>query len=277
MTVTVHSTHPLDAPFQAAYRAAPAITGTEYGFTGIQTLQLHEVPLSFSAWLPGDKPAERLSALDAWQRERRQFRLFFPERHYAPSREAQALFTRKHLGTQVSLLVKVQAHPNVLLNPELRGERLAWLSEPVLNRIPYVVWMQGPVADVRVVSSNLAGSDIHVVLLRHIEPARQSILELSVSPELRHGSEPAVYDRIEATGTDGVLRVTGIWREAVHAPRLEVHRGAMELVQRDIRRDFAQIYEHAAAHWNEDGQSASYALARAYLETCLRIANYSAV
>ncbi len=271
MSVTVHSTHCLDAPFRAAYLAAPAVTGCEYGFAGIEGLQGSEIADCISAWLPGDKPASSLAALNAWQRERKRFRFFFAERYYAPTREAHALFTGKHLGTQTSLLVKVQSHPDALLHPERCGDPLAWLSEPVLNRIPYVVWMQGPVADVRVLSSLVSGSQVHVVMLRHTEPARQSILELSVSPELRHGSEPTVYDRIEATGSDGFLKVTGIWREAVHAPRLEVHRAGIELVQRNLRRDFAQIYEHAAARWNKDHRTGSYTLARAYLETCNRI------
>ena len=275
MSVTVHSSHPLDAPFRAVCANARG-EGAEFGFAGIDTAGAGDLPQRFSAWLPGNQPAARLATLREWKRQGRKFRFFFPERHYAPAREGHALFTGGHLGTPIGLLVKVQAHPDFLLHPERRGEACAWLDEPVLNRIPLAVWMQGPVADVRVMTSAVDGADIHVVMLRHTAPARHTIFELSVSPLLFHGAAPAVRDRIEATGSDGFLRVTGIWQEAVHAPRLEVHRAATDFVQRDLRRDFAQVYEHAAAQWPNDDSKSSYALAEAYLDACLKIAGQHA-
>ncbi len=271
MSVIVSASRTIDEPFRRAYAGAPRFAGTEFGLSGIDAATEGDIPQAFSAWLPGDRPAERLAALETWNRQRRRFRFLFPERYHAPAREAHALFTGMHVGMPIHLLVKVQAHPDTLFDPAHAGEGLNWLREPVLNRLPLAIWMQGPVADVRVVSSSVAGANTRVVMLRHKAPARQSILELSISSELRCGSAPAIHDRFEATGSDGILSVHGIWGDAVHAPRLHVRRGATDFTQRDLRRDFAQVFENAAADWNKSNRKKSYALAEAYLATCTKI------
>ena len=225
--------------------------------------------------IPGDNAVQRLKTLESWQERRRSFRFLFPEQHYGPAQEAQRLFTGKHVGTPIHLLIKVQAHPDTLLHPHLWTETGSWLREPALNRIAFAVWMQGPVADVRVVSSQVAGAQVHLVLLRHKAAARQTVMELSVSSELLQGKSPTIVDRFEATGSDGFIRVTGIWKEAVHAPRIEVYRGAMVHVQRDLNRDFAQVYANAAKNWGTPQANESYQIAQAYLKACAMVEHFT--
>jgi len=274
VSVQLRSTSPVDLPFAAAYqKAGGPDLASEYGFAGM--LAHHPPPAhrggdAVSAWLPGDEPAAWLRALTEWQRDGVGFRLLLAERHHAPSREAHALFTGRHLGLPLHFLARVQVHRERLLEPERWREPRAWLREPLLNRLPLAVWMMGPVLDVRLLESRTDHSRTVLVLLRHKQPQRLSALELSVSTELRHGGEPAVFDRFECTGTDGFLRVNGIWENHIHLPRLELHRGAVEMVQRDLPREFSSVYEHAArAGIGSKKQSAeSYRLAADYLTTC---------
>jgi len=276
--VRLRTTALVDAPFAPAYQRVTGLTPaqdshpalTEYGLTGL----LGDTPVdadarAVSAWLPGDDAAKRLETLRRWQTAGVTFRFFFPERYHAPSAQARALFVGNDLGTPAHFLIKVQAHPQRLLDPRSDTPG-SWLREPVLNRLPLAVWMMGPVVDIRVLDSRIRDARSLVVLLRHRHPARLSVLESTVSPELRQGGEPAISDRFEATGSDGFIRVTGIWQEALHAPRLEVHRGPLELVQRDLPRGFTSVFTAAAAALPRLSQQSreSYRLAAEYLSAC---------
>lgn len=272
--VHVGSANPIDAPFAPAYAATNGgVALREFGFAGLlphRTLPPAAAGEAVSAWLPGDNPLAYAHGLTLWQRAGVAFRFLLPERHHAPSLEAHALFTGKHLGMPLHFLGRVQAHRDRLLEPERWREPRAWLREPVLNRLPLAVWMMGPVRDVRLLESRADRSRTVLVLLRHKHPQRLSVLELSVSAELTHGGTPAIFDRFECTGTDGFLRVNGIWENHLHLPRLELHRGAVEQVQRDLPRDFAAVYEHAAraAATTSKRSADSYRLAADYLTAC---------
>ena len=240
----------------------------ELGFTGFGK----EVPAwarSVSAWLPGDRPDEA----ERWTKELRDagtdFRFLFPERYHAPSREARRLFAGKEAGDPIHLHVRVQARPDNLLHDPRRAPQ-EWLRDPVLNRLPLAVWMQGPVHEVRLLSSSRETGCACVVLLRHADPNRMSILEWSVSPDFA----PGIADGFEATGRDGFLRVNGIWHEPWFRPRLVLHRGALETGRRDLPRDMESTAAAAAkAHHPSRKQTArSHALAAMYLDACRRVA-----
>lgn len=276
--VDLRSRAAVDAPLAAACaRVAGRVALVEYGLGGDAARDPAPLPpgAGVSVWLAGDDPAAGRAALARWRAERRPFRFLFPERLFAPAAEAKRLFTGGDLGTTIHLHVRVQAHPARLLRPEavLATER-AWLAEPALNRLPLAVWMQGPVADARVLLARRAGSLAVVLALRHARPTRQSILELSVSEGATRGGQPAILDSFEATGRDGFVRVNGIWDEAPHAPRLSLHRGALEVARRDLPRDFAQVHAAAAAEARRLSRrlsKESYSLAAAYLEACARV------
>lgn len=254
MGVTIASSARIDAGFGPAY-ARVAAHGAEFGFGGFAAAT--DFPSGpVSAWLPGDAPHEVVKRLDGIRRAGGRVRHLFAERYHAPSVEAHKLFTAGHLGTRIHFLAKVQAHPSLLVQPYSRDEH-AWLREPVLNRLPLLVWMMGPVRDVRVVRSGR----VAVVMLRHRTPGRLSILEWSVTP----ADVPALIDdRFECTGSDGFLRVNGIWG-ASRLPRLELHRGALETVKRDLPRDFAAVYARAAERLDAENDSE---LTASYLEAC---------
>jgi hypothetical protein len=216
-------------------------------------------------WIPGDEPQARLTALADARQKGLSHPFFFAERYYAPAVEAHKLFTKGHLGVQLHFLAKVQVHPERLVHPNAWRDPKSWLREPVLNRLPLAVWMMGPVRDVRVVTSSAHGAETKIVMLRHVHPSRLSVLELSVSPHLTQGGKPAIADRFECTGLDGLARVTGIWQEVTHAPRLEVLRGPEVLVQRDLPRDFASLEDGAALRKQS---KESYRLAEEYLNAC---------
>ena len=260
----------LDRPLAQAYAKAslPAYTMLECGLGGWQGAERVGEARVISAWLPGNIPG-LLPILEEWQEDNRLFRFLFPERLFAPAVAAHQLFTRRQLGNPLHMMVKVQAHPDCLLHNETDAPA-AWLAEPLLNRLPLLVWMMGPVTDVRVLEAGGNGWQSRVVMLRHAAPCRLSVLDMSLSRELYRGDRPAVYDRFECTGTDGFLRVNGIWEEDCLLPRLELHRGATETVQRDLRRDFAQVYENAVAESLALGRvsNESYRIAASYLEAC---------
>jgi predicted dehydrogenase len=257
MGVTLHSTHLLDQAFAAAY-ARTSAPGAEYGFAAPAVGD--PSPGTVSGWLAGDDPQAAVTRLDALRRAGSRFRFLFAERYFAPAIEAHRLFTGGHLGTRIHFLAKVQAHPARLTRP-LGAEPHAWLAEPVLNRLPLMVWMMGPVADARVVTSERGAARAAVVMLRHRTPGRLSILEWSVTPA---GSPDALDDRFECTGSDGFLRVNGVWG-ASRLPRLELHRGALESVKRDLDRDFAQVFARAAERL---GHERDAELTAHYLEAC---------
>lgn len=264
MTVEARSDAPLDAPFREAYRGVEAAL-VEYGWRGIPA---DAEPLArgaaVSGFLPGDRAEARLAWLAGLRAEGRALRLLFAERLHAPSIEARRLFVEGGaIGARIHFLAKVAAHPARLLHPEAALEPWAWLREPVLNRLLLAIWVMGPVAEVRVLRARAAT----VVLLKHEAPARLSILEIVVSDGITERGVPAIADRFECTGSDGFIRVNGIWQEAAEAPRLALHRGAEEIVRRDLRRDFAQVYAAAAAEAPAIARQSreAYALAEAYL------------
>lgn len=271
------ATHLFDRPFQSAYAsqtgAAPLV---EHGFSGLLAHADAQATGRISAWLPGDRIAERLSALHGWKRSAALFRFLFAEKYFAPAMEAHRLFSAGHLGNPVHFLAKVQVHRDRLLNPGRWNDVNSWLREPALNRLPLAMWMMGPVSSVRVVAVQTNSfSRGWVVLLRHRHAPRMSILELSVSSEQTQAGLPAIADRFECTGSDGFIEVNGIWGEARHAPRIAVHRAADVIVKRDLRRDFAQVYENAAAEqgrW-ERASAESYTFAEQYLDACAMAQN----
>lgn len=215
---------------------------------------------SSAGWVPGS--AHRDAALRERLRAKTlALQFVFPERYHAPSIEAHRLLTGKHLGLPIHFLYKVRAHP-----ARLRGAA-AWLDEPVLNRLACVVWMMGSVVDARVLTATTGDAVTRIVALRHAHPGRLSLLELVVSPGVTHAGTPAVRERFEATGSDGFLRVNGVTEVDRGAPRIEVHRGAAEIVQRDLSREPAGIDRLADAYRDRD-RVRGCALTRDYLDAC---------
>ncbi len=273
MATIVQSVRDIDKPFLAAYEAyAPKTRNSflEFGLAGLNPDVSPKEKSAVSAWLPGSRPQKMLSCLQGLQKEKRDFRLLFPERFYAPAGEAHKLFTKKHLGLQIHFLAKVCAHPERLLTPSKWQEKTAWLDEPVLNRLPLAIWMQGGVSDVRCLVSQKENALTVVVLLSHEKPGRQSILEICVSPETKENGKPGIIDRFECTGSDGFITVNGIFQEAHHFPRIILHRGAREMVQRDLSRDFNQFFLNAAKEARKISRqsSAAYRLSKDYLHAC---------
>ena len=264
----VHSTHVIDAPFAQAYEGRTDML-VELGLGGWGAAELPG-SAAISAWIPGHDPDAARAALNQWQRERRALRFLFPEHLHAPSVEARRLLLNKDLGHPAHVLVRVQAHPGRLLYPDQWQSPQGWLREPALNRLPFLIWFLGPVREARVVSSIRKGALSVVVSLRHERAPRLSILEITVSNELTQANAPAIRDSIECTGSDGFVRVGGIWNEQDFSPRLHLHRGGKEILARKLRRDFGQIYESAAvqAPLIARESKASWQLAEEYLHAC---------
>ena len=239
------SVHAIDAPFAQAYEGRRDAL-VELGFAGWGAKGLPG-GTAISAWIPGDGPEAARAVLSNWRREGRALRLLFPEHLHEPSVEARRLFLKKDLGHPVHALARVQAHPGRLLDPEKWQGPNSWLREPALNRLPLLIWLLGPVREARVVSAMREGALSVVVSLRHEHAPRLSILELSVSESLTQGGAPAIRDSFECTGSDGFVRVGGIWNEQDFSPRLHLHRGGKEILARKLCRGFGQIYENAAA------------------------------
>jgi len=276
--VSLLSEHAVDRPFASAYRQNPPPDGgfVELGFAGLLGERRPCLPVgaAVSAWLPGGDPARSAARLREWKAERRAFRFLFPERFCAPAIEAHRVFTHRHLGLQSHLLVKVRAHPDRLLAPERCGAAGSWLDEPVLNRLPLAVWLQGPVREVRHLRGNSAGPcQSSIVLLRHERTPRLSVMEIGVSEQVHHAGKPAVADRFECTGSDGFLEVCGVWQPDEAEARLRLHRGTAEVVRRDLPRGFAQVYERAARDSRRIRRrsGADYRHAEAYLHACVLV------
>jgi predicted dehydrogenase len=238
----------------------------ECGFSGALP-PVQAAPGVVSAWLRGDKSEEAKAWLAGVHDAGSRFRLLFPERYYAPAREAHRLFAGKHLGTRIHFLSKVQAHPDRLVRPVCLAEPNGWLSDPVLNRIPLIVWMMGPVKEVRVLSNTIGDNRTWVVLFKHSHPARLSVLELAVSADFTQAGRPALAERFECTGSDGFLRVNGGFDSARSQPRLELHRAAIESVQRDLPREPESLYATAVANATQDAKRPCE-LTEAYLQVC---------
>lgn len=239
------ATASLDAPFAAL---KPGYQ--ELGFGGWNDL----LPARnvASAWIPGNLPSAPL-AVEKFQNQGGRFRLLFPERYHAPSIEAHKLFTEKHLGLPTHLLVKIRVHPALLTTPDVIAGT-GWLGEPLLNRLPFVVWMMGRVREARVVCAPAADAKAGVIVLRHEKLGRLSMLELSISAGVTQGGAPALRERFEATGSDGFVRVNGVLAVDRSAPRIEVHRGAAELVQRDLSREPDDLYRLAVGRAEKDAE-----------------------
>ncbi len=273
MEHTVQSVHDIDKPFFPAYEEYPPKIRTsflEFGLAGLKPDAPPGAKAAVSAWLPGSQPRKMLTCLHMFQKEKRAFRFLFPELFFAPAREAHKLFTGKHLGLQIHFLAKVRAHPEKLLNPFKWQEKGAWLDEPALNRLPLAIWMQGGVSDIRCLVSQKENVTAVVVLLSHEKPGRQSILEICVTPETTENGKPGIIDRFECTGSDGFITVNGIFQEANYFPRIILHRGAREMIQRDFSRDFNQFFVNAAkeAQKIQRRSSAAYRLSEDYLHAC---------
>jgi predicted dehydrogenase len=265
MTVTLFSQATIDAPFGPAMAAAGR-NYYEFGFGG-SPLDSPAPSGIVSAFLAGDQPAEAREWISKISKAGGRFRLLFPERYYAPALEAHRLFTGKHLGTPIHFLSKIQVHPATLLSPDRVSDPKHWLREPLLNRIPLLVWMMGPVRDARVVFEARKGAVTCIAMFRHTHPQRLSILEFAVSGDFTQGGKPALLERFECTGSDGFLRVHGGLDPARAFPRLELHRGAIESVQRDLPREPAELYSQAVRRAKED--SASHcSLTEHYLDAC---------
>ena len=264
----VRSTHAIDSPFVQAYEECSDALA-ELGLAGWGAKDI-PAGTAISAWIPGDDPKAVRAALNNWRREGRSLRFLFPEHLHAPSVEARKLLLNKDLGHPSHALVRVQAHPARLLAPDAWNDPLSWLREPALNRLPLLIWLLGPVREARVVSANRVGARSVVVSLRHERAPRLSILELSVSESLTQGGVPAIRDSFECTGSDGFVRVGGIWNDQDFSPRLHMHRGGKEILARKLRRDFGQIYENAAAEAPMIGREskAAWRLGSDYLHAC---------
>ena len=272
ISTTLMSSAALDLPFTDCYGLGVAGL-TEYGFAGLLEQAADHAPGKdplVSAWIPGGTPDRWAAWLGALQSNRTRFRFLFPEAFHAPAREAHRLFTRGHVGTPIHVHVRVQAHPEHLLNPGSLERAGGWLDEPVLNRLPLMVWMLGPVADVRVELVAAAGAWRGVVMLKHRQPACLSVLEMSVPDDFVVGDAPGLADSLECTGSDGFLRVNGTWNDPWSEPRLVLHRGPMQSIRRDLERRFSHVYVRAAeeAPRIARGSKAAYKLANAYLEAC---------
>jgi predicted dehydrogenase len=273
--IELRSEAAIDAPFGSPAPDRAGAPLVEYGFRG---LPAGEEPLpagaAVSGFVPGDRPDAHRARLARLREEGRAFRFLFAERLHEPAIEARHLFQAGAIGEPAHLFVKAAAHPARLLDPRAAlDDDNAWLCEPALNRLALAVWIMGPVRDARIVRSRAPGAAAAVVALRHEAPARLSVLEVAASSELTEGGAPAIRDGFECTGSDGFLRVGGIWQEAAGAPRLAIHRGGEEIARRDLRRDFAQVYERAARERGEIARRSkeSYALADAYLAACARV------
>lgn len=252
------TTASLDAPFAALQPAYH-----EHGFAGWSgALPPRGVA---SGWIPGNLPSAPL-AVEKFQNGGGRFRLLFPERYHAPSIEAHKLFTANHLGLPAHLLVRIRVHPALLTTPDVIAGT-GWLGEPLLNRLPFVVWMMGRVREARILCAPAADGKAGVILLRHEKPGRLSTLELSISEGVTQAGAPALRERFEATGSDGFVRVNGVFSIDRSAPRIEVHRGPAELVQRDLSREPADIYRLAVERAEKD--AAVYCrLTEDYLAAC---------
>lgn len=243
---------------------------TEYCLSGFSEYSDFPFDRNISAWIPGDNPNNSEIWLKNLQKNGKYFRFFFPEMFYEPAIKAQKLFTGKHIGNPTSLLIKVMTHKGRLFFPGHFDQKDFWLKEPVLNRIPLAIWLMGPVHEVKFTYSKTNHAEIIVIILKHIVSPRLTIIELTISDEFLENNKPAIYDKFECTGSDGIISVNGIWSKNNHLPRLSIKRGSVEIIEKELCNDFESIFFNAvkeSIYINKNTKS-SFKFAFDYLEAC---------
>lgn len=270
MNINIRAKHDIDSPFITEYSKIQDIKESfiEYGLSGFDYNASDND--NVSAWLPGNNPEKVMFWLKKLQSNGKYFRFFFPELFFDNSIEANKLFSKKDIGMITHLLIKVQVHKSLLFNSGFKNQPDFWMNEPVLNRIPLAIWLMGAVTDVRFSFSELKHANIMVIILKHKHSPRLSIIELTISDEFFQNGNPAMADKFECTGSDGIICVNGIWEKNHYLPRLSVHRGSVEISERKYSKEFNQIFSNAAkdAKNIKKNSKDAYKLAFEYLEAC---------